>query len=227
MTRSLKSILFAISTVPLLLSANMSVEAMSGIWYEPDYGEQTVWLYKDGRCRFVRAKVTLFDTEKCRWNTNGEMILNYHGQKGKVFMLLEDETLMMSQNPSLISKYTAETLLKKTDDPQLLSEKGEKPLLGKWEARDHSMQLYLLDEGRCRYLQGSDEELSHATCQWRAGKEGATLVFTDPEHSDRNTALFVKRIGDRLLADKKKSNLIPTRAKMQMVRLVPKKGEIE
>jgi hypothetical protein len=198
---------------------------MSGTWYEPDYGEQTVLLNRDGRCKFVRAKVTLFDTDVCRWNTKGEMRLTYQGHEGKVFMLLEEDTLMMSKNPSMINKYTAETLLKKIDDPAKFSKKGEEPLLGKWEARDHSMQLYLLDHDRCRYLHGGDSALSQATCRWCAGEKGATLIFTDPEHSNRNTVLFVKLIGNRLFADKEKSNLIPTRAKMQMIRYTSQKSK--
>ena len=211
--------LLSLSLLPALLHADMSVKMLTGIWYEKAYGEQTVWLDADGRCKFIRGNVTFFNTKTCRWNTEGEMTLTYHGNKGKVFMRLKDDTLMMAQNPVMISQYTAETLLKKTDDPVKTSKEGQKPLLGKWEARDHSMQLNLLPDNHCQYLKGDNELFQNTQCTWSAGEEGATLIFTNTEEPERNTALFVKRIGNRLLADKDKSNLIPTRAKMQMVKL--------
>jgi len=209
--------IYALSLLPALLMADMSAKELTGVWYENAYGEQTVWLQADGKCRFDRGKNTLFTPETCQWNPKGEMTLTYHGVKSKIFMLLEDETLMMAQTPVMISKYTAETILKKTENPIRQSKDGQKPLLGIWEARDHSMQLQLLPDDKCRYLKGSDELFSGAQCSWTAGEEGGTLIFTNPKEPDRNTALFVKRIGNRLLADKEKSNLLPTRAKMQMV----------
>jgi hypothetical protein len=211
--------LLSLCLLPAVLWADMSAKELTGIWYEKAYGEQTVWLNADGQCKFVRGKVTLFSPKTCSWNAEGEMHLNYHGVQSKIFMLLEENTLMMAKNPALISKYTAETLLTKTDDPLQASREGQKPLLGKWEALDHSMQLQLLSDDQCQYLKGDDALFSRSQCTWSAGEEGATLIFTDPKNSEHNTALFVKRIGNRLFADKEKSNLIPTRAKIQMVQV--------
>jgi hypothetical protein len=211
--------LLSLCVLPVLLCADMSAKDLTGIWYEKGYGEQTIWLNADGGCRFDRGKVTLFSPETCRWSTRGEMVLTYRGEKSKIFMLLENDTLLIAKTPVMISKYTAETLLKKIDDPVKISGEWQKPLLGKWEALDHAMQINLLPGDQCQYIKGDDELFSRSQCSWSAGEEGATLIFTDPKDPQRNTALFVARIGDRMLADKDKSNLIPTRAKMQMVRV--------
>jgi hypothetical protein len=138
-------------------------------------------------------------------------------------MLPKKNKLLMANNPALLSKYAAQTSLIRTDDPHALSAEGEKPLLGEWEARDHSMGLSLLPENQCRYLKGSDEVFSRSQCTWSAGTQGATLIFTDPLNAGVNVALFVKLFGNRLLAARDKSNLLPSRAKMQMIRAVSSK----
>jgi len=205
------------------LYAQMPVSPLSGIWYEKAYGEQTVWLDVDGRCRFVRGGVTLFDRMHCRWNGRGEMMLTYHERQHKVYMKQDDTVLMMSRTPVLLSRYTAETLLEKCKTPLSFSSQYQAALLGEWEARDRSMRLSLLSKNRCRYSQESDPLLSGAQCTWSAGKKGATLVFVNPEKPGRNMVLFVQRTGDRLLVDKEKSNLLPRRAKMQLVQLQQEK----
>jgi hypothetical protein len=200
------------------LWAEMSLQALKGIWYEEAYGEQTVWLDGDGRCQFVRGKHRLFDRSTCHWNTRGEMILDYHGAQSKIYMRLSGETLMLAKTPVLLSRYTAEALLQKCQDPLALSAKNQQPLLGEWEAQDHSMQLSLLSGNRCHYRKQEDPALSRAKCSWSAGKKGATLIFVNPENPERNTALFAHLSEGKLLLDPDKSNLLRHHAKMELVR---------
>jgi hypothetical protein len=199
-------------------SADFLAKKMTGTWYEADFGEQTVWIDQDGRCKFNRGQITLFGPSTCQWNTKGEIILTYKGSQSKVFMRPNGSTLLMAQNPALLSKFNAETILTRSDDPHGASTQHQKPLRGEWEARDHSMHLSLMEKDQCAYSKGSSKIFSRSQCNWSAGKEGATLIFTDPEHSGHNTALFVKLFANRLLADTDKGNLLPSRAKMQMVR---------
>lgn len=222
MTKSLFSLsaVFALASIPAL--ASFSAQELTGTWHEANFGEQTVWIHPDGQCRFDRGQITLFDSDTCRWNTKGEMILTYKGSQSKIFMRPSDKTLLMAQNPALLSKYSAETILWRAKTPHAESTRYQKPLLGEWEARDHSMHLSLTDQDRCAYRKGSNEIFSRSQCTWSAGKEGATLIFTDPKNPGRNTALFVKLFANRLLADGDKSNLLPSRAKMQMVRSTEK-----
>jgi len=218
MKKTLRTALAILVLISATAWAQFSAKELIGTWHEDDFGEQTVWIDPDGRCRFDRGQITLFGRDVCRWNTQGEMILTYKGNPSKIFMRPSDATLLMAQNPALLSKFSAETILRRSSDPHQASTRYQKPLKGEWEARDHSMHLALMDNDRCAYRKGSNEIFSRSQCSWSAGKEGATLIFTDPKNPGRNTALFVKLFANRLLADADKGKLLPSRAKMQMIR---------
>jgi hypothetical protein len=223
MKKSIQLALLVLLLSPLGLSAQMSEEALSGVWYEKDFGEQTVWLNADKHCKFVRGKLTLFTPKSCEWNTRGEMTLTYKGEKSKIFMMVSDGKLLMSQSPALITKYTADTILTKVKDPQIIADAGKKTLLGHWDTRDHSMQLYLFNDDQCQYFRGGEELFSRQQCRWNAGEQGAIVMFSDVENPLRNTVLFIKHIGEYLYADKDKNNLLPARAKILMVPEVKEK----
>jgi len=214
----MKKFLIATTILPMAIFAATPVEETAGVWYESNFGEQTIWLNKDGSCKFNRGVLTLFEAKDCKWDSKGKMLLNFNGAKGAVFMKLDKKQLLMAKSP-MITKYTADTILEKTDDFNTINSNGKKPFLGKWEALDHSVDLELLDSNKCIYKSPNKKFRKGVTCTWTAGKVGATLIFSEDSDVAKNEALFIKYMDNKLLLSNDKSELLPTRAKIMMVRV--------
>jgi len=201
-----------------IFAAGVDIDKVSGIWYESDFGEQTIWLNKDGSCKFNRGTVTLFDFKNCKFNAKGEMILNYKGSNSKVYMQNQEQYLLISTN-FLITRYTADAVLEKKSNFKEFSKNMAKKLTGQWEMADHSSKLSLKENNICNYTPSKQDKKVDTICTWMAGKKGACLVFADKNDTTKTSVMFVKLVNSKLLLSNEKNELLPTRAKYQMVRI--------
>ncbi len=192
-----------------------------GRWYEMVFGEQTIDLRADHRCRFVRGATELFGYDACRWQakkSHGELTITYSKGTGTVYMKRSDELLLMSYYPHRLIKIAADTFLERPKDIEAYTAKWRTQYLGSWESKDHTSSIVLRADKTCSYSAHEETVFGDSTCSWNAGNDGATMVFTNPQNPDHNVALFLRVMDGKLLGARDKSQTLPRRAEVTMIR---------
>jgi hypothetical protein len=220
-----KNTLLALASIAMTASAQStpaSTQTYVGTWYEMVFGEQTIDLRADHRCRFVRGATELFGYDACTWadkDSHGELTFTYSKGKGTVYMKRSDELLLMSYYPHRLIKIAADTFLERPKDLTAYTAKWRKGYLGKWESKDHTSTIVLRDDHTCSYSAHEETVFGGSDCSWDAGNDGATMVFTNPKKPDHNVALFLRVMDGELLGARDKSQTLPRRAEVTMTRV--------
>jgi|GEM_PF-7012232 hypothetical protein len=208
--------------LPLWLSAgpadgNISIE---GTWQESLYAEQTLKLYKDHRCEFLRGGTLLFSKENCRWEmkgSDGKLRLDFHGNRTDIFLKYTKGTLLLARRKINLNRGSADSIMQKPENHGTAS--GYRvPFVGRWEALDHSYELRFSKDGKCLYSKGDEILFNWNQCHWNAGKEGGTMVFMVDKNTRRNAAVYLKIYGNRMLGATDKRHLAPRSADLNMIR---------